>query len=49
MKKVVLIIRQGFDADYLLKKICYDNENYRLYVIEETGKIARKKKNILLL
>lgn len=41
MKKILLIIRKGFDADYICSHL---PDGYDFTVIEETGKVAKKKK-----
>lgn len=41
MKKVLLIIRQGFDSDYICSHL---PKGYEFSIVLETGTIARKKK-----
>ena len=42
MKKALVIIRKGFDSDYIISHLPVDK--YEFYIIEESGKTARKKK-----
>lgn len=42
MKKILFIIRKGFDADYLCSHLPRDN--YDFYIVLESGRKARKKK-----
>lgn len=43
MKKIVFIIRDGYDAEYILNHVVF-SAKYDIHIIKETGRVARKKK-----
>ena len=45
MKKVVIILRDGFDAKFICSGIAELKKSYEITIIYETGRVAVKKKN----
>lgn len=44
MKKIVLILRDGFDAKYICSNLAGVESKFKLEIIYESGKLARRKK-----
>lgn len=44
MKKVIIILRDGFDANFICTRISEIQKKYEIIIIYESGKYARKKK-----
>ncbi len=44
MKKIMFVIRDGFDAKFICTKLNYDKKKYQVFYVIESGTAARRKK-----